>query len=233
MAHYAMEKWIDFVRGTSGDRERAAMQSHLEYGCKQCSETLSLWKHVYDAVQRDRAMEVPETAVRAMKAMFAIHGPRRRQPKLAIAQLLFDSALSPLQAGVRSSSSSARQMLFGVGTYRVDLRMEPKHDSSKVAVTGQVLHPADPAEMPEALPVALLKGGRVVAETVTSRFGEFNLECDQEGRFHLRVKLPGEVLQLALVEPILPSAPLLALAADSKRVKKPPHSRKKRTKGRY
>jgi len=232
MDHYSMENWVDFARGVVGTREKTAMQSHLDTGCKQCSKALHLWQHVHQVARQETALEPPETAVRQMKAAIAIHGSRR--PKgvaLTTAKLLFDSGLSAAHVGVRSTGSAARQLLFGVGTYRIDLRMEPQLDSDKVAVIGQVLHSSDPHEGLGALPVALVKGRRVVAETVTSKFGEFNLECDMDGHFHLRVKLPAEELQLALVDPILPPSPILSLPYDSKKIKALLKKRKKRTRG--
>jgi len=232
MDHYSMENWVDFARGVIGAREKTAMQSHLDTGCKKCSKALKLWKHVHQVARQETALAPPETAVREMKAAMAIHGPRRQKGiAAATAKLLFDSGLSPVQVGVRSSGSAARQLLFGVGTYRIDLRMEPQLDSDKVAVIGQVLHSADPREGLGALPVALLNGRKVVAETITSSFGEFNLECSQEGRFHLRVKLPAEELQLALVDPILPPLPILSLPHDSKSLNRTRKKRKKRTRG--
>ena len=232
MEHFSMERWVDFARDVVAPQERAAMQSHLDGGCKPCAKALNLWKHVHQAARQENAQEPPDSAVRAMKGAFAIHGPRKqKRGLLAPAKLLFDSGLSAAaQTGFRSSGSTARQLLFGVGTYRIDLRMEPQLDSDKVAVIGQVLHSADPREGLGALPVALVKGRKVVAETVTSQFGEFNLECDLEGRFHLRVKLPAEELQLALVEPILPPGSLLPLTYDSKAFNKVMRSRKKRPK---
>src|ERR1700733_7595080 len=231
MDHYSMENWVDFARGVVGAREKTAMQTHLNTGCKQCSKALNLWKHVHQVARQETALEPPDTAVRQMKAAMAIHGPRRQKGvALATAKLLFDSGLSAVQTGFRSSGSSARQLLFGVGTYRIDLRMEPQLDSDKVAVIGQVLHSADPQEGLGALPVALVKGRKVVAETVTSKFGEFNLECDMNGHFHLRVKLPSEELQLALVEPILPPGSFLPLTYDSKEFNKIMKRRKKRPK---
>jgi hypothetical protein len=232
MTHYSMENWIDFARGVFGAQEKAAMQAHLDTGCKPCSKALKLWRRVHQVARQENALEPPVMAVRQMKAAFAIHGPRRRKGLAASTlKLLFDSGLSPLEAGVRSSGSSARQLLFGIGTYRIDLRMEPQLDSDKIAVIGQVLHSADPREGLGALPVALVKGRKVVAETITSKFGEFNLECDTEGRFQLRVKLPAEELQLALVDPILPPGPLRPLTYDSKAFKKMMKKRRKRTRG--
>jgi hypothetical protein len=231
MDHFSMERWVDFARGLVAPQERASMQGHLDAGCKQCSKALGLWKHLHQVARKENELQPPDSAVRAMKGTFAIHGPKKqRRGALAPAKLLFDSGLSAVQTGFRSSGSSARQLLFGVGTYRIDLRMEPQLDSDKVAVIGQVLHSADPQEGLGALPVALVKGRKVVAETVTSKFGEFNLECDLEGRFHLRVKLPAEELQLALVEPILPPGSLLPLTYDSKEFNKIMKRRKKRPK---
>jgi hypothetical protein len=234
MEHYSMEKWIDFARGVVGPQDKAAMESHLKSGCKQCSRTLDLWKHVYEAARFGQASEPPDSAVRSVKANFALYGPRReKRGAKAIAKLLFDSTLGPLPVGVRSTASPARQLLFGIGTYRIDLRMEPQIDSQKVAVIGQVLHSADPLNGLGALPVSIVKGRKVVAETITSQFGEFNLECDLEGGFQLRVKLPAEELQFALVEPLLPPGRLLPLSADSKRVSRIPRRRKRHTRGPY
>jgi hypothetical protein len=234
MEHYSMEKWIDFARDVVEAPEKAAMQKHLESGCKQCSKVRNLWQHVHEVARHERALEPPESAVRAIKGTFAIHGPRRKpRPAAALAKLLFDSSLSPVQAGIRSSASSARQLLFGVGAYRIDLRMEPQLDSDKVAVVGQVLHSSDPNEGLGALSVALVKGHQVVAQTVTGQFGEFNLECDLDGRFQLRVKLPAEELELTLIEPILPPGLRLPLTSDSRTLSKAVKRRKKRTKGKY
>jgi hypothetical protein len=52
-----------------------------------------------------------------------------------------------------------------------------------------------------------------------------------DGHFHLRVKLPAEELQLALVDPILPPSPILTLPYDSKMLKGLLKKRKKRTRG--
>jgi hypothetical protein len=233
MEHYSMEKWIDFVRDVVGAQEKTAMQIHLGTGCKQCTKVLSLWRHVHEVAQYERHFEPPQSAVRSMKGTFAIHGPRNaHRGARAIAELLFDSSRNPLPAGVRSSGSNARQLLFGIGEYRIDLRLEPQFDSEKVAVVGQVLHSTDPTVGLGAVPVALVKGHRVVAESVTSRFGEFNLECDATGRFHLRVKLPSEELQVALIEPILAPGADRPLVHDSKEISKLLKQGKKRNRKR-
>ncbi|MGH9864601.1 MAG: hypothetical protein ACRD4H_04230 [Candidatus Acidiferrales bacterium] len=131
--------------------------------------------------------------------MGAIH---LRPAKTSIAQLLFDSSRSAVAAGVRSASTIARQLLYGVGAYRIDLRMEPQMDSDKVSLIGQILNSVDPAKHAGAVPVVLWKGRKVLAESQTNSFGEFHLECDLEARLQLQLVLPqGMEVRIPLIEP--------------------------------
>jgi hypothetical protein len=197
-----MEKWVDFARGVVGEQERAAMQSHIENGCHECSAALSLWHRVHTVGQREQDYEPPESAVRALRGAFALHGPRKaRCGTLAGASLLFDSLRTPLAEGVRSGASGARQLLYGIGNYRIDLRLEPQPESAKLALFGQVLNSADPAAEIGASLVRLVRGRKVVAESTTNRFGEFHLESDVDARFQLRLQLPAEELRLPAIEP--------------------------------
>lgn len=197
------------------------MQSHLEDGCEMCREALSLWKRVHSVGKLEQAYEPPESAMRALRAAFSLYGPRKvRSGAQAAASLLFDSFRSPLAQGVRSGAPAARQLLYGIGNYRIDLRVEPHIESEGLALFGQVLDSADPgAEIGETL-VRLVKEDKVVAESATNRFGEFHLESSTRGRFQLRVRVPaGEVRFPAIDLPadLLPGG---SQAIDSKRGKK-------------
>jgi hypothetical protein len=223
MGHYSMEKWVDFARNVIGEKERGAMQSHLENGCKECSKALSIWQHVHNIARHEHSFEPPESAVRSMKGTFAIQGPRRANRKApAIASLLFDSFLSPQTAGVRSAATSARQLLYSAGCYRIDVRIEPQGDSEKVAVVGQVLNSTDPGGSVGEVPVALMKGQKTLAKTITSKFGEFHLESDAEGSFQLRVSVLGEDVCLPPIETV-------SEGVDVTRVNASPPRNKKRT----
>ena len=56
----------------------------------------------------------------------------------------------------------SRQLLYGTGDYRIDVRIEARADSDKVAVVGQVLNSADPDENVGAVPVTLVRAGKVL-----------------------------------------------------------------------
>jgi hypothetical protein len=204
MKHSSLEKWADFARGVVGQEEKNAMQNHLETGCKECAKVFSTWRRIHQAARRESAYSPPDSVVRTVKGLGAIHGLGKvSRMKAGVVQLLFDSARSPLPAGVRSGSETARQLLYGVNDYRVDLRLEPQEDSDKVAVVGQILNSSDPDKPIGIIHVVLRKGKKVIAESATNSFGEFHLECDLENSLHLQAALPhGQVVQIPLVEPI-------------------------------
>lgn len=229
MRHFSMEEWIDFARNVVGPSERAEMESHLGTGCNRCSKTLSLWQQVYEVGKRESAYAPPASAVATVKGTFGIHGPRKAsRVGQAIANLLFDSAATPLVAGVRSTGTTERQLLYGVSKYRIDVRIEPQRNTDKVALVGQVLNSTTPGESIGAVPVKLCRGRRVLVESTTSPFGEFDLECDLGKGLQLKVTLPREELCLPLVEPTIKPAKGHSELTDSKHVR---GKYRKRTKG--
>ena len=235
MQHYSLEKWVDFARDVLREDEKAKMQNHLETGCKTCRKELSLWRRLQQTAQREPAYEPPDGAVRTVQAIFE-NQRAHRQParKSQVAALLFDSFRTPLPAGVRSSGSASRQLLYSVESYRVDLRIEPQMNSENVVLIGQVLNSTDPEERVSGAPVTLVKGKKVFAESVTSSFGEFQLDCRLEGGFRLGVTLPGrgEII-LPLIELTPSQGGYPPHSADPKRVRSSITARKKgtRTKG--
>lgn len=187
MEHFSPEEWVDFAREVVKRGRKELMQQHLDDGCKQCGEAMKTWARTWQAARRERSYEPPEAAARMAKSLLPLHG---KTAKPSVARLLFDSFRGPVIAGVRSASMTARQMLYGVGTYRIDLRMEPQMDSDKVSLVGQVLNSADPVKAGAQVTVTLLRGNKVLGESQTNSLGEFHLECSLEGQLQLLLALP-------------------------------------------
>jgi hypothetical protein len=208
MSHFKLEEWADFVRDVAKEDQKKAMQSHLDNGCNGCAKLFATWKRVQEAGRRESSYQPPESIVRSVKGAGVIHGlPTAHPEKAPIAELLFDSMRSPMAAGVRSNSAVLRQLLYGVGGYRLDLRIEPQENSDKVDLLGQVLNSTDPDKPIGVTPIVLKRGNKVLAESVTNRFGEFQLECDLEGSLQLQADLPhGQVVQIPLVELVSPTS---------------------------
>jgi hypothetical protein len=221
MKHFGSEAWADFARGTAAKEQGSLMQRHLDDGCGKCAEQAGLWRKVYAAAQRQKLTVPPESSVRTVKGMYAIHGERTaKRVRGVIAGLLFDSFSAPLAAGVRSTGSSPRQLLYGAGDHRIDVRIEPLTDSDKVTLVGQILDSANPNRQLGDVSVVLMKGRKVLASAATNRFGEFHLHCDMDNRLELLVKLPeGREVSVALIDPLPAAADGGLELADSMGVK--------------
>jgi hypothetical protein len=204
MKHYTTEQWADFARGLVEGNSKLLMQKHLDGGCGECAHDAKLWARVSELAKRQPAVELSEGAVRYAKAVFAGEKPQaKREQAPGLAQLLFDSFMAPATAGVRSAAmAGSRQMLFGLGDHRIDLRMEPQLDSDKVTIMGQLLDSANPSQNFGKVPVSLHLGNKLVATSETNDLGEFHLECQLPGRLQLSATLPeGQKISVSLVEP--------------------------------
>lgn len=175
------------------------MQAHIEAGCDQCSGAVAAWMRITQLASRESAFETPAAAVKMAKATMKFHARPARSP---IAKLLFDSVNAPLLAGVRSSSSQPRQLLYGFDEYRVDLRFEPNFDADQALLLGQILSAAAD-QGAGSVGVTLMRGGQVLGTAETNEFGEFQMECDLGGRLELQLTLPeGEIVKVPMVEPV-------------------------------
>jgi hypothetical protein len=231
MRHYSLEKWVDFARNVIAEDEKVGMQSHLETGCTACSKELSMWQRLQQVARREPAYTPSEGAVRTVNATFVNRSAgRSSRAKTQLASLLFDSFRGPLLAGVRSSGSASQQLLYGLGDYRIDVRVEPQMDSEKVVLVGQVLNSADPDERLSAMPVSLLKGKKILAESVTTEYGEFQIECELQSGIRLVVALSDrQEVSLQLVEPLFTSAEEAPHIANDNKVRKTSRIKKKGT----
>ncbi len=215
MKHFTPEQWADFARGLVGKKDKSLMQNHLEE-CKECEKEASLWWRVVQTARHQTTVEPSEGAVRYAKAIFAANRPSE-QARESFAQLLFDSMKTPALAGVRSATTGPRQMLFGLGDHRIDLRMEPQIDTDNVMIIGQVLDAANPGRVFRNVPISLHLGDKLVATSQTNEFGEFELECRLAGRLQLSATLPqGQRISLALVEPAAPALDSSSYHSDPK-----------------
>lgn len=200
--HFALEELADFARNIGPADRLRAMKQHVA-GCRKCARATAMWERVAQAAHRLPSSEPPDSAVRIVKAHYSTRGPRKRKGlKSLLPELLFDSALAPAQAGVRSSAANPRQLLFGSGDYRVDLRIEPQDDADTVALLGQVLRASNPGKDLGSVVVSLNEGSRVLAKSQTNRLGEFQLQCDLKPTLELRLMLPDVQLAIPLVEPL-------------------------------
>ena len=106
-------------------------------------------------------------------------------------ELIFDSFLVPAPAGLRASWQIGWQALYRAGECSLDLRVEPELHTCRAALIGQVSNHESPETSMTDLPVCLKSGNVVVAQTRSNRFGEFQMEYEQQKRLQLYVYLDG------------------------------------------
>jgi hypothetical protein len=207
MNHFGILQWAGFARGVAPEEERAAMTEHLESGCTECREALAFCETFVRISSRMTAQRVPDGAARLAKSICPARPKRvpRRAFRIPV-ELIFDSFLAPCPVGLRSSWQVGWQALYRAGDCSLDVRIEPDLRSSRAALIGQISNHASPDSRMGDLPVCLKSGSRVVAETTSNQFGEFQLEYDQQKRLQLCIRLEGGEKRIV--------APLRRIAAE-------------------
>ena len=166
------------------------MWAHLQSGCQKCRQLSDFTTKLTDACASMATDAVPESTVRLALAIFPVRVPDRpkRGNPLPV-ELIFDSFLVPFPVGLRATWQVGWQGLYRAGDCSVDLRIEPELKAARAAVIGQITNHVQPEVVMGNLPVCLKAGKLVVAETVSNRFGEFQMEYDQQSRLKLCIHL--------------------------------------------
>jgi len=202
MEHFSVEKWIDFVNRAATTNEKQQMDKHLSLGCESCQKTVSLWQRVRSSAAAEGNYQPPESAVRIAKAAFAGAGfGSQKKGSDSRVQVLFDSFLQPMLAGVRSAGAGARQMLYRADPYQIDVQLEMKPSGNRVVVTGQLLSLSDPNIIAAGTRIRVSNMHGDVMHTVANQFGEFSGEVKNSGDLQLTFATPsGEPIVISLRE---------------------------------
>ena len=197
MEHFSQQAFADLVRGIDAP-VHAELRSHLANQCPQCVETFKMWSRLQAIAAHESAYDAPADSVRMAKLEFAA----RAQDEVEItAQMVFDSALQPALAGVRSAGmAAARQMVYEAEGLMVDLRFDHRPGSKCISLIGQVLDRKGVRGSLAHAPVMLwTEKGLVVTETKTNGFGEFQLEFEALERMRLSIQsFGGNVIRIPL-----------------------------------
>ena len=124
-------------------------------------------------------MQVPESVLQHLRNAFVVMTPIKKGSRLfEIPRLISDSTWGLAAAGIRATTSSSRQLLYQVGNIVIEMRIEPKPNSSLVQLEGQIMDAALKGKGIERVPVRLMQAQTKLAETNTSNFGEFRLDYE-------------------------------------------------------
>ncbi|HWO02937.1 MAG TPA: hypothetical protein VNS63_27090 [Blastocatellia bacterium] len=188
----SFERLIDYLDDRLSDSEAAGVASHLATSCTACGESRDWYQRVRSIAASDDSVEPPPWV---LKRAVRIFDNRRRSPNLAtrlgqaIASLVFDSNARPALAGVRSTETSSRQLLYLAGDYSIDLQIASS-EHARADLIGQVLKKSDPTfESVSGLKLGIALGDQIVFSTVTDEVGGFTVSGIEQGIYDLRVEL--------------------------------------------
>jgi hypothetical protein len=189
MAHFSSQNWIDYVRNLVSPQDAAAMTSHLKSGCDSCSKEKATWSKLAGFAKTEAQYEPPADAVKMAIALVQAPKPEKGLRLREIAELVFDSLLTPQLAGVRAAAGiGARQLLYRAGEVMIDVRFEASDENERFALTGQVFRNQGSKVGLTQVPISLISGKNELARTSTNQFGEFYLEHDSADK-NLQVSL--------------------------------------------
>ena len=178
--HFSDEAWADFVRNVPDSHRRAAMQRHLDEGCRRCADLHDSLKAVQAAAVADGRYEPPAGTVRQAKALYeAVRPVSAFVRALETVKLLFDSQVAPLAAGVRSSQGGPRKLLFACGDLVIDLQISPSRNPQHWEIIGEITASSHFTGRKASQPVVLRSRGLTIADATTNKRGEFQLEFDR------------------------------------------------------
>jgi hypothetical protein len=192
MKHFGIIQWVDFTRGVLPDADEIRMREHLATGCTECSGIVEFCNKLAGVCRKMTPVSVPDAVVLQARSIFQakLIQPPKRQFRIPV-ELIYDSFLVPAPAGLRASWQIGWQALYRAGECSLDLRVEPELHTCRAAIIGQVSNHDLPETEMSNIPVYLKSGKVVVAQTHANRFGEFQMEYEQQKRLQLYVYLDG------------------------------------------
>jgi hypothetical protein len=191
-SHYEITEWVDFARDLVSEENAIRMREHLAAGCSPCREVVDFCHKLAHTCRSMASYRAPDSAVRLARAVFPMpQRAERKQPFRIPIELVFDSFLAPAPAGMRSAWQAGWQALYHAGDCALDLKAEPEVESPQAAVIGQISKRTAPETDMADLLVCLKAGHAVVAETRSNRFGEFQMEYQQQDGLQLWIYLEG------------------------------------------
>lgn len=188
----SFERLVDYLDNRLSEAEAAPVAAHLAGSCAPCSESREWYHNVRAVAATDDTVAPPPWVLKRAIRVFETH---RDRPRLgarigqAIASLVFDSFARPALAGIRSTETANRQLLYNAGDYSVDLQIAPG-DHTRADLIGQVLRESEATfESVSGLRLEIARDGKVEFSAVTDEMGEFKVSGIEHGSYEMRVEL--------------------------------------------
>ncbi|MEW6206839.1 MAG: hypothetical protein AB1631_00625 [Acidobacteriota bacterium] len=184
------EKLIDCLDHQTTEAETHAVKAHLEE-CEQCAAVGAWYEKIRAIAAADDTLEPPSWVARRAVRLFETRRSSGIKAKLGrlVASLIFDSQAQPQVAGVRSTETMNRQLLYEADNYSIDVQISLS-DEPRAGLVGQILRKDDVQfESVSRIPLDLIREGETIRSTLTSETGEFSIGEVDFGEYDLRIDL--------------------------------------------
>ena len=167
--------------------------AHLA-SCSECSGQLQSLRQTLGLMRSDTAEDAPAELVQYAKKLFrekvVPRGPSVL--KIVIAALTFDSLTTAPAFGLRSQSSTGRQLIYSAETADIDLRVSTENDAWQIA--GQVLGVDCTSGDVD------LEGEGFAASTPLNELCEFSFGAVPAGAYKVSIRLPDVLIETPRLE---------------------------------
>lgn len=186
------EQLVDYLDGKLTPAGAEQFAAHLAAGCAGCAENQAWYEGVRATAAGDDTVAPPAWV---FKRAVRIFDTAQRAPRVAerigqaIARLVFDSFARPQLAGVRSTETANRQLLYHAGDYSIDLQIAPASGAHGDLI-GQVLREGETKfESVANLALEIKRGDERLYSTVTDAMGEFKIQDVAYGVYDLNIEM--------------------------------------------
>jgi hypothetical protein len=187
----AFEQMIDYLDGKLPPADAVRIRAHLAGDCAACVETRTWYERVRQVAASDDTVAPPAWVFKRAARIF----DTARRPRLierigeAVARLVFDSFARPQLAGIRSTETANRQLLYRAEDYSIDLQVAPA-DEARSGLIGQILREGEEKfESVANRRLDLMRGGEPFYSTITDERGEFHFRNVKHGTYDLRIEV--------------------------------------------
>jgi len=143
-----------------------------------------LQRYALPRVSRDRLLQ---ELWGSLESLF--HPNKILRRVVGAAQLVFDSFLQPMPAGVRGIRLPDRRLVYQSESLMADLWLELQSDSQRIALAGQIADSARVDCQFDTVPVVLRGSKGAIARATTNKFGEFHFNFEFEPSVTLEVEV--------------------------------------------
>ena len=191
------EQVIDYLDGKLPAVEAGRIRAHLSSDCAACAETRTWYERVREVAASDNTVAPPTWVFKRATRIF----DTARRPRLAerigeaVARLVFDSFARPQLAGIRSTETANRQLLYRAEDYSIDLQVAATNEA-RSGLLGQVLREGEEKfESVANRRLALMCEGEPFYSTITDERGQFHFRSVKHGAYDLRIEVAdGQVM---------------------------------------